>query len=237
MHNIPYQWIHAIGIDYHESRIPWSIGWMACSPEDEWFLYQEFHPAIDGSNSYTTYDIAKTLLRKSGDYQFSVCLIDALANKKQANTGTSATEDLNRYLSELSREEGRRNTMYFEGWDTKGTTGRDEISKRFKNAARCGKPFNNMVKEKGRMRRLPTLWISHDCPKFNKSILNWCYGEYVTASVKAVNDPKPSPQQKNSHDNMVLECLAKDIRLLRAADLISNPPRQAMGRNRSITGR
>ena len=52
-----------------------------------------------------------------------------------------------------------------------------------------------------------------------------------------MNDPKPSPQQKNSHDNMVLECLAKDIRLLRAADLISNPPRQAMGRNRSITGR
>jgi hypothetical protein len=67
--------------------------------------------------------------------------------------------------------------------------------------------------------------------------MNWCYGEYVTTQTKAVNDPKPVPQQKNSHDNMVLEGFAKDIRLLNASHLINNPPRQAMRRNISVTGR
>ena len=234
---IPANWLFCIGIDYHESRTPWSIGFMACSPENEWFLFRELHPAIDGSNAYNTYEIAKLILRNAGDYTYQVCLIDPLANKKQPNTGTSATEDLNRYLEQIRRDEGLGSSMYFEGWDTKGTSGRNEISMRFKNSTRCGKPFNNLVRERGKFRRLPTLWISHDCPKFNKSILNWCYGEYVTASVKAVNDPKPQPQQKNSHDNMCLEALAKDIRVLRAADLINNPPRQIRGRNRSITGR
>jgi len=229
--NLPYNWIYSIAIDYHESRTPWSIGWMACSPEDEWFLFSEAHPAIDGANAYNTYDIAKLILRNSGDYQYQVCLIDPLANKKQPNTGTSATDDLNRYIHNIRRDEGLGSPMYFTGWDTKGGKGRDEVSKRFKNSVRCGKPFNNMVKERGKLRRLPTLWISHSCPKFNKSILNWCYGEYVTANVRAVNDPKPDPQQKNSHDNMVLEALAKDQRLLNASHLINNPPSQIRKRN------
>ncbi len=234
---IPYDWLFCIGIDYHESRTPWSVEWMACSPHDEWFVFQEFHPAIDGSNSYNTYEIAKYILRNSGDYKYSVCLIDPLANKKQANTGTSATEDLNRHISEIRSDYGLGNEMYFQGWDTKGTHGRDEVSKRFKNATRCQKPFNNLVKEHGKFRRLPTLWISHDCPKVNKSILNWCYGEYVTASTKAVNDPKPTPQQRNSHDNMCLEAFAKDRRIIHAAHLINNPPTQMARGNRSITGR
>jgi len=128
--------------------------------------------------------------------------------------------------------------MYFEGWDTKGTTGRDEIKKRFKNSARCGKPFNNMVREKGRVRRLPTLWISQKCPKFHKSLLNWRYGEYVTSHTKAVNDPKNVPQQKWSHDCMVLECISKDSRMLYAADMLHNPPRQAARRKAiSVAGR
>jgi hypothetical protein len=237
MKELPYNWVHAIGIDYHESRTPWSIGWMACSPENEWYLYSEFHPAIDGQNSYNTYDIAKKILRMSGDYTFQCCLIDPLANKKQSNSNTSTTEDLNRHLAEIRRDSGLGSSMYFEGWDTRGTTGRNEVSMRFKNSVRCGKPFNNFVKEKGRFVRLPTLWISHDCPKFNKSISTWCYGEFVTSAVKQVNDPKNIPQQKNSHDNMVLEGLAKDVRLLRAADLLINPPRQAGGNFRSKTGR
>jgi len=210
---------------------------MSCSPEREYFAWQEFHPAIDGSNSYNTYDIAKYILRNSGDYHFSVCLIDPLANKKQPNTGTSATEDLNNYIAQIRRDEGLGTDMYFEGWDTKGTNGRNQVSMWFKNANRCGRPFNNLIKERGKFRRLPTMWISHDCPKLNYSVLNWCYGEYQTQNVKAVNDPKPMPQQKNSHDNMCLEALAKDIRIVRAADMIASPPRQIHRRNRSITGR
>lgn len=223
---IPYEWMHTIGIDYHESRIPWSIGFMSCSPDDEWFLWKELHPAIDGPNAYNTYDITKMILRSCDDYIYKACLMDPLANKKQSNTNTSVIDDINRHVHQIRRDTGIGTNMFFQPWDTKGVGGRDEISKRFKNASRVGRPFNNLVRENGKLRRLPTLWISHECPKFHKSIMNWCYGEFVTASVKAVNDPKPTPQQKNSHDCMVLECLAKDNRVLNASFLIHNPARQ-----------
>lgn len=239
--DVPYKWVHARGIDYHESRIPWSVGWLSASPEDEWFLWNEFHPAIDGTNAYNTYEIAQSIARKSGDFYYDVNIIDPLANKKQANTLFSTTEDLNRYFEQIRSETGVGTPTFWQGWDTKGKDGRDEISKRFKNAVRCGRPFNNLVKEKhGRRRRLPTLWITSRCPKFHKSIMNWRFGEYVTSQTKAVNDLKSTPQQKMSHDNMVLEAFAKDPRLLHAASMISNPPRQAPRKpNKSIrrTGR
>jgi len=234
---VPYKWLHARGIDYHESRIPWSIGWLSASPEDEWFLWQEFHPAIDGSNAYSTYDIVMAMLRKSGDYYYIVNLIDPLANKTQSNTNTSVTQDINRHFQQIRRETGLGTDAMWQGWDTKGTKGRDEVAKRFKNASRCGVPFNNAVKDRGTTRRLPTLWVCNTCPKTNKSLINWRFGEHVLAATKATNDPKMTPQPKWSHDCMVLECLAKDRRLTNAASLISNPPRQMIHKNRSITGR
>lgn len=219
---IPEKFIHGRGIDYHESRIPWSIGWLSVSPRDEWFLWKEFHPAIDGVNAYNTFEIAKAIARKSGDYEYKVNLIDPLANKKQPNTLFSATDDLNRHFNQIRQEDGFGTPCYWEGWNTKGTTGRDEVGKRFKNAVRCGKPFNNRYKEHGTTKYLPTLWIMNTCPKFNKSLIDWCYGEYVNVSTKAVNDPKSRPQPKNSHDNMVLEAFAKDHRLLHAKFLFGN---------------
>jgi hypothetical protein len=236
---VPYNWMHCRGIDYHESRTPWSIGWVSISPDDEWFLWQEFHPAIDGPNAYNSYDIARAIVRKSDDYYYIVNLIDPLANKKQSNSLFSVTQDLNRYFDEFRKSEGLGTPAFWEGWNTKGTGGRDNIGMRFKNAVRCGVPFNNKIKERGRIRTLPTLWICDTCPKTHKSILSWRYGEYVTAATKAVNDPKNEPQQKNSHDNMVLECLAKDQRTQNAR-LILKRPTQARTRNpkvASITGR
>ncbi len=235
--DIPYKWIHGRGIDYHESRTPWSVGWLSTSPEDEWFLWQEFHPAIDGSHAYTTWDIAHSILRKSGDYIYTVNLIDPLASKKQANTGFSVTQDLNRYFESIRKDTGLGTAAYWSSWDTKKTSGRDEVARRFKNAVRCGKPFNNLVVERGMKRRLPTLWICNTCPRTHKSIINWRYGEHIAAATKAVNDPKPTPQSKNSHDCMVLECLGKSPILLNARHLINNPPSQMRGRRRSITGR
>jgi len=234
---ISYKWLHTRGIDYHESRIPWSIGWLSASPEDEWFLWQEFHPAIDGPNSYSSYDIAMAMLRKSGDFYYTVNLIDPLANKTQANTNTSVTEDLNRYFQQIRRETGLGTDAMWQGWDTKGTKGRDEVARRFKNAVRCGHPFNNAVKDRGMTRRLPTLWICNTCPQTNKSLINWRFQEHILAATKAVNDPKVVPQPKWSHDAMVIECLAKDRRLINAASLIHNPPRQQGVKHRSITGR
>ena len=234
---IPYKWIHARGIDYHESRLPWSVGWLGASPENEWFLWQEFHPAIDGPNAYSTYDIVMAMARKSGDYYYTLNLIDALANKTQANTNTTVTSDINRHFQQIRRDTGLGTDTMFQGWNTKGETGRNEIKMRFKNAVRCGKPFNNSIKERGTARRLPTLWICNTCPQTNKSLINWRFQEHILAATKAVNDPKVLPQQKWSHDCMVLECLAKSRILLNAASLINSPPRQAVHQHRSITGR
>lgn len=234
---IPKKWFHARGIDYHESRVPWSIGWLSASPEDEWFLWKEFHPAIDGPNAYNTYEIAKAIARKSDDYKFDCNLIDPLANKKQANTLFSTTDDLNRYFDEIYRQEGLGGPCFWQGWDTKGTTGRSEIAKRFKNANRVGVPFNNKVVDKGRVTYLPTAWICDTCPKFHKSVMSWCFGEWVSSQSKAVNDPKNMVQQKHSHDNMVLECLAKDHRLLFASHFINHAPPAHEWNRKSVTGR
>jgi hypothetical protein len=234
---VPYEYIHARGIDYHESRIPWSVGWMSSSRDDEWFLWQEFHPAIDGPNAYNTYEIAKAIARKSGDYHFTLNLIDPLAMKKQANTNFSVVEDLNRHFHQLRQDDGIGTPCYWEGWDTKGTGGLDEISKRFKNAVRCGKPFNNKIKEKGVIRTLPTLWICDTCSNFHRSLMNWSYGEWVTGTTKATNDPKPVPQQKHSHDCRVIDGLAKDSRLLHASFHMRNKPPTQTYRKTSVTGR
>ena len=214
---IPYEWSHARGIDYHESRIPWSVGWLSISPDDEWFLWKEYHPAIDGAHAMTTPEIAKHIVRQSGDLYFVVNLIDPLANKKQANTGFSVTEDLNRIFDELRRDEGMGTSAYWEGWDTKDTKGRDEIRKRFKNAAMVGKPFCNVQRKNGIVTKLPTLWICDTAPEFNKSVQRWSYGEWATTQTKSMNDPKTTPMQKWSHDCMNLECLAKDHRILYAS--------------------
>lgn len=226
-----YDWVHARGIDFHESRLPWSIGWLACSPQDEWFLWQEFHPAIDGPKAYNSHEIAKAIIRRSLDYEYMVNLIDPLAQTKQPNTLFSTVDDLNRYFDEL------RNPVLWQSWDTKGTTGRDEISKRFKNAVRCGRPFNNKIKEDGVTKYLPTLWICNTCPNFHKSVLNWRFKEHVTASTKMVKDANPDPQQRNSHDCMCLECLAKDHRLLYASYLMRHKPPKQYYKPKSVTGR
>jgi len=226
-----YSWIHARGIDFHPSRIPLSIGWIACNPNDEWFLWQEFHPAIDGPKAYNSYEIAKGIIRRSLDYEYPVNLIDPLAAVKQPNTLFSVVDDLNRYFDEL------RAPALWETWDTKGAKGRDEVSKRFKNAVRCGKPFNNKVIEKGIVKYLPTLWICNTCPKFHKSILSWRYKEHVATATKMVKDAHTGPQERNSHDNMCLECLAKDHRLLYASYLMRHKAPKQDYKPASITGR
>lgn len=234
---VPYNWFHARGIDYHESRTPWSVGWLAASPEDEWFLWKQFHPSIDGPHAMNTYEIAKSIVRKSDDYNFTLNLIDPLAKKKQSNSNTSVVDDLNRHFDALRTSEGMGTPSFWEGWDTKGTAGRGEVMRRFKNAVRVGVPFNNGVMERGRFTRLPTLWICDTAPDFHKSVMTWRYGEYTTSQTKIVNDPKAVPQQRFSHDCMVLEGLAKDYRLLNAAHFHMNSPRQAHGHGRSATGR
>ena len=210
--DIPYDWIHARGIDYHESRIPWSIGWLSISPDDEWFVWQEFHPAIDGPRSMNTWEIAKSIVRRSGDYYFLVNLIDPLAKKKQANTLFSVVDDLNRHFEEIRRDHGLGTQTYWEGWDTRDTKGYAEIRARLKNSLSVKRPFNNKFREHGEEKTIPTIWFCN-VPRFVNSLKKWSFEEWATPQGRAANDPKPKRQERYSHDNMVLEAWAKDQRL------------------------
>jgi hypothetical protein len=230
---VPYEWIHARGIDYHESRTPWSIGWLSASQNDEWFLWQEMHPAIDGPHAMNTYEIAKAIARRSGDHQYILNLIDPLACKKQSNTNLSVLEELNNHFIDLRKNDGIGTPTFWEGWDTHNTKGRDEIRTRFKNALKCQKPFNNTFREHGETKRLPTIWICDTCPRFDASIRLWSYQEWASPQSRQMHDQKPTVQQKNSHDNMVLECLAKDYRMLHWNRPEIHRPQQA----HSVTGR
>ena len=234
---IPYGWFHSRGIDYHDSRTPWSIGWLSASPDDEWFLWQEMHPSIDGPRAMNTYEIAMAMARRSGDYYYGMNLIDPLANRKQSNTLFSVTDELNHHFDAIREDHGIGTPCYWQGWDTKDTKGQDEVRKRLKNASKVIKPFNNTYREHGVTRHLPTLWICNTCPTFNKSIQRWSYDEYKTAQTRAINDPKPTAQQRFSHDNMVIECLAKDARLLFANNTIKSHTVNKKRRHRSATGR
>lgn len=211
---IPYEWNHVRGIDYHESRIPWSVLWLSASLDDEWFLHREFHPAIDGPKAYTTEEICLNIVRNSGDFYYLFNLIDPLAKKKQANTGFSVVEDMNRIFDQIRQNDGLGTPSYWEAWDTKDTKGRDEVRKRLKNAAMIGKPFSNVKRKNGMVTKKPTFWICDTCPETHKSFKRWSYGEWATSTTKQINEPQQKPQQKFSHDPITVECLAKDSRLV-----------------------
>jgi len=234
---IPYGWFHSRGIDYHDSRTPWSIGWLSASPDDEWFLWQEMHPSIDGPRAMNTAEIALAMARRSGDYYYGLNLIDPLANRKQSNTLFSVTDELNQHFDTIRKDHGIGTACYWEGWDTKDTKGENEIRKRLKNATKVGTPYSNTYREHGVTRHLPTFWICNTCPKSNHSMNRWSHDEYKATQTIAVNDPKPKKQQKFSHDNMVIECLAKDARLLFANNTIKSHTVNKKRRHRSATGR
>jgi len=231
---VPFTGIHGRGIDYHNSRVPWSIGWLWASEDDEWFLWQEDHPAIDGAFAFTTEEICKRIARKSGAYYYTVDLIDPLAAAKQPNSGTTVIQDINRHLLALRQNHGIGTAGYFKSWDTKTEKGRDEVRKRLKNAAKVGKPFNNRSLVHGELKVLPTLWVCSTCPRFDKSIRNWRFAEHIGVATKARNDLNQKPIEKFSHDNMVLEAFGKDKRMKR----FSRPDLNLIGFQKgSVTGR
>jgi hypothetical protein len=98
----------------------------------------------------------------------------------------------------------------FNSWDTKGEKGRDDVRLRLKNAAKCKKPFNNIVTEDGVKTYLPTLWFLNDCQLSIKSARQWRWEEYVDIKSSQTKEAKNKPEQKWSHFNMVLEALFKN---------------------------
>jgi len=201
---VPYEWKHFRGIDWHESN-NWAIGWVAVSPQDEIFVYQEFNPSPE---KMITLEIARVMVNRSKDYRFDLNLIDPLASKIQPNTGLSSLEDLNRIFSAFKKE-GIGTGGWWQSWDTKSQKGRDEIRKRLQNAVLCGKPFNNEVKQEGITKRLPTIWICDTCPITVASLKNWKREEWADRTSLVTKDEKEVPQQKWSHFCTMLEGLLK----------------------------
>ena len=201
---IPHEFKHFRGIDWHEST-PWACGWVAVSPDDEIFVYNEYNPSPEKT---ITMEIARVIATRSKDYRFELNLIDPLASKIQPNTGLSSLEDLNRIFSAL-KNEGTGTGGYWQSWDTKSQKGRDEIRKRLQNSLLCGTPFNNKVKKDGITTKLPTLWVCDNCHETIKSLKNWRREEWGDRSALMTKDEKEKPQQRWSHFCTMLEGLMK----------------------------
>jgi phage terminase large subunit-like protein len=221
---VPYEWKHFRGIDWHESN-NWAIGWIAVSPQDEIFVYNEFNPSPE---KMITLEIARVIVNRSKDYKYDLNLIDPLASKIQPNTGLSSLEDLNRIFSAFKKE-GIGTGGWWQSWDTKSQKGRDEIRKRLQNAALCGVPFNNEVKQDGITKRLPTIWICDTCPITVASIKNWKREEWADRTSLVTKDEKEVPQQKWSHFCTMLEGLMKRPEVFQARfhnHTIYRPPKE-----------
>lgn len=206
---IPHSWTMARLIDYHMS-VPWAITWMAMSPENEAFVFDELNP---DPGSWTTLGICKEIVEKSLDYRFRMNLIDPLAAHKQTNTNTSCLEEMNRIFLEMRRE-GYGTGGFWEGWDTKGTTGEDKVRERLINARICGTPMNNLQKMDGKEKRLPCLWILDNCQQTALSLKNWKKEEWLDRDAIITKDPKDKRSSKWSHFNMCLEAAFKDNRFV-----------------------
>ena len=200
-------WVLARLVDYHES-IPWAIAWVALSPHDEAFVYEEWDPSPD---NFVNLTIAEEVASRSENYHFVMNLFDPLASKVQTNTGISTIEDFNRIFHQL-KHEGIGSGGYWESWDTKSTRGRDIIRMRLKNALRVGVPFNNTILEGGLKTYLPTIWVWNNCRNMARSLKQWRLEEWAAARQNVNRERKETPAEKFSHFCTALEAAFKDRR-------------------------
>ena len=164
------------------------------------------------------------------DYKFSFNLIDPLADASKKD-GITVKDDLNKFFREFSRE-GVGAGAYWQGWDTRGEKGRDEIQKRLKNSKIVGTPFNNTTIKDGIKHYLPTLWILDTCPTAAQFMKQWRWDEWADTRSQVTKDAKNSPQQKWSHFNMVWECIFKHsgFRVRGNANVAPEAPRYYQGK-------
>ena len=81
---LPHEWVHARGVDFHP-HVNWAVIWGAISRDNECFISRD-NPTPD---RMVAYDIAKHIAELSGDYRFTINLIDPLSASRQVNTGLS----------------------------------------------------------------------------------------------------------------------------------------------------
>ena len=207
---IPNQWKHFRGIDYHSTN-PWAISFIAKSPDDEIFVYDE----LSGDpRKKIAYEIACDIALKSGNNRFTKDLIDPLANEVDPRSGWSMTQTLNQYFLQIKRESSDFKGAFFQGWDTKSRRGYDEVQKRLKNALIVGKPFSNEIIRNGIKEKLPTIWFMSGCKEHIDSFKNARYDEWANRDQEEKKEQKQNIIQRWSHFCMSIECLCKDMVVL-----------------------
>lgn len=202
---MPGDWFHFRLIDYHQKN-PWAVVWGSRSPANEIFIWRD---AAFVPGKMQTYDIVSSMIDMSGGLSFKRNMIDPLAEQTQLNTGFTTVDDLNRLFREFANE-GRGSGGYWTTWDTKGTVGREEMTKRLLNSRKVGVPFNNTIQEDRRSVTLPTIWFLDDCRRTIEAMSKWRYEEWETRASEQRNDEKEKPQQKFSHFPIAIECGLKD---------------------------
>lgn len=200
---VPHNWVHARGIDYHP-QTPWAMGMMSLSPTNEAFIWGELNISPE---KYTTREIARAVALQGKDYDFTLNLIDPLAEATKKDSIT-IMDDLNRVFYEYKKE-GLCTGAYWQTWDTKGEKGRDDIRMRLKNAKQAGQPFNNVVVRNGRKEYLPTIWILNNCKVMAQSMRQWRWEEWADSRSRSQKDAKNVVMQKWSHHCMTIEAILK----------------------------
>jgi hypothetical protein len=208
INGIPDIYKLARGIDYH-SKNPWACIFIAISPWDEIFVWDEYEAFPD---KMITYDIGKIIAAKSGHYNYAVSKIDPLAGNTQTNTGLSPLQDLNRYFYDFKKE-GLGTGGNWTPWDTKSSKGLDELRKRLYYANICKEPFNNLQIDNGKKVRVPTIWFGNNCIRTIEMMKKWKWQDWKDRDRLTENDPKGDNigqrQQRYSHFPITIECLLK----------------------------
>ena len=201
--------------DFHQAN-PHAILWAAISRQDEIFIYQEWSPSPD---KWVTETICNRISEMSGDDKFRLNLIDPLANTINTNSGKRTIQEMNHYFLQLYKK-GRGCLTTWQPFNTKGEVGQDEIKRRLQNAVRVERPFNNVVREDGLEKRLPTLWVFNNCREMAKSLKHWRRETWANSRQLATKDRKETPTQKHSHYCTALEGLLKERGFRAKRDII-----------------
>jgi hypothetical protein len=167
-------------IDYHPGK-PWYVTWVAISPQNEWFVWQEHLAYHDHKTDFDIRDDVKSMSLLNEDEEFNrATLIDPLSKVRQQNTGYSVFDDIS-----MGEHGLRRLTPA----DTKNQQGRMNIKMRLKNALQCGVPGNNLHKNEPDIRYgryLPTIWFLDNCTGHIEHFRSWRYVDWKQENVKAV---------------------------------------------------
>ena len=177
-------------IDYHPTK-PWYVSFVAVSPNNEWFVWNEWVASHDHITTFQLRDTIKTKSLVNEDDELNrKTLIDPLAKQKQPNSGYSMFEDISRGDSGLRRVQEA---------DTKNEQGRMNVKMRLQNSLKCKVPYNNKRTDGEKDPRfvdyLPTLWVFENCREHIEHFRNWRSIDYRTELARATHDDRRLTQK------------------------------------------